>query len=124
MLIAYTKIPLPAQHTTAMIAARMKSLLLLLSLTLCCHAADKPNIVLFVTDDQSPIAGCYGSKIIQTPHLDQLASEGTRFNFAFATTASCSASRSVILTGLHKHSIAVEGVFGLRRVSEETTLQR
>ena len=63
-----------------------------------------PNIVLFVTDDQSPIAGCYGSPVIQTPHLDQLAAEGTRFTHAYATTASCSASRSVLLTGLHNHA--------------------
>jgi N-sulfoglucosamine sulfohydrolase len=69
----------------------------------------KPNIVLFVTDDQSPIAGCYGSPIIQTPHLDALAKEGTRFTRAYATTASCSASRSVILTGLHNHA---NGQFG------------
>ena len=34
--------------------------------------ADRPNIILFVTDDQSPIAGCYGNRVIQTPHLDAL----------------------------------------------------
>jgi len=68
------------------------------------EAGDKPNIVLFVSDDQSPIAGCYGSPVIRTPHLDELAREGTRFTEAFATTASCSASRSVILTGLHNHA--------------------
>ncbi|HET6410209.1 MAG TPA: sulfatase [Chthoniobacteraceae bacterium] len=72
-------------------------------------AAPLPNIVLFVTDDQSPIAGCYGSPIIRTPFLDRLAAEGTRFTHAFATTASCSASRSVILTGLHNHA---NGQFG------------
>ena len=65
--------------------------------------ATQPNIILFVTDDQSPIAGCYGSSDIQTPHLDALAAEGTRFTHAFATTASCSASRSVIRSGLHNH---------------------
>jgi N-sulfoglucosamine sulfohydrolase len=62
------------------------------------------NIVLFVTDDQSPIAGCYGSPVIETPHLDALAAEGVRFTRAYATTASCSASRSVILTGLQNHA--------------------
>ena len=66
--------------------------------------AQRPNVILFVTDDQSPIAGCYGSTDIQTPHLDALASEGTLFTHAFATTASCSASRSVILSGLHNHA--------------------
>ena len=64
----------------------------------------KPNIILYVTDDQSPIAGCYGNTVIQTPHLDELAAQGTRFTQAFATTASCSASRSVILTGIHNHA--------------------
>lgn len=63
-----------------------------------------PNIILFVTDDESPIAGCYGNKVIKTPALDALAKEGTRFTQAFATTASCSASRSVILTGIHNHA--------------------
>jgi len=86
----------------------MKPSLLLCSLATLVLAqqsiASEPNIVLFVTDDQSPIAGCYGSRIIQTPHLDELAKEGTRFTHAFATTASCSASRSVLLTGLHNHA--------------------
>ena len=88
----------------------MKVLLALcLVATLTVASAAKPNIVLFVTDDQSPIAGCYGSPLIQTPHLDALAKEGTRFTQAFATTASCSASRSVMLTGLHNHA---NGQFG------------
>ena len=81
----------------------MKYLALLLAASSSLLAAPKPNIILFVTDDQSPIAGCYGSPDIQTPHLDALAAEGTRFTYAFATTASCSASRSVILSGLHNH---------------------
>lgn len=71
--------------------------------------AGRPNIILFVTDDHSPDAGCYGNKVIQTPHLDRLAAEGTRFTNAFCTTASCSASRSVILTGLHNHANAQYG---------------
>ncbi len=71
--------------------------------------AQKPNIILFVTDDESPIAGCYGNAVIQTPQLDALAAEGTKFTQAFATTASCSASRSVILTGTHNHA---NGQFG------------
>jgi N-sulfoglucosamine sulfohydrolase len=40
---------------------------------------------------------------VKTPNLDRLAAEGVRFTHAFATTASCSASRSVILTGVHNH---------------------
>ncbi|MFT7168361.1 MAG: N-sulfoglucosamine sulfohydrolase, partial [Paracoccaceae bacterium] len=63
----------------------------------------KRNIVLIVSDDHSPDLGAYGNDVIQTPHLDALASDGVRFTSAFATTASCSASRSVILSGLHNH---------------------
>lgn len=62
------------------------------------------NIVMFVVDDQGKDAGCYGNSVIKTPHLDALAKDGTRFDYAFCTTASCSASRSVILTGLHNHA--------------------
>ncbi len=62
------------------------------------------NVVLFVTDDHSPDAGCYGNPVLKTPHLDELARSGVRFERAYCTTASCSASRSVILTGLHNHA--------------------
>jgi N-sulfoglucosamine sulfohydrolase len=66
-------------------------------------SAAERNIVLFVADDHGQDAGCYGNPVIKTPHLDSLAEGGTRFINAFATTASCSASRSVILTGLFNH---------------------
>ncbi len=65
----------------------------------------RPNIVLFVSDDHGLDAlGCYGNKVIKTPNMDRLAAEGTRFTHAFCTSASCSASRSVILTGLYNHA--------------------
>lgn len=72
-------------------------------------AAPRPNIILFVTDDQSPDAGCYGNKVIKTPNLDALARDGVCFDNAFCTTASCSASRSVILTGMFNHANAQYG---------------
>lgn len=67
------------------------------------HAAEK-NIVFYVADDMSPIMGCYGDKVIHTPNIDALAADGCLFTNAFATTASCSASRSVIMSGLHNHA--------------------
>ena len=67
-------------------------------------ASDAPrNIVLIVADDHGQDTGAYGNPVIHTPNLDALAAEGALFPYAFATTASCSASRSVILTGLHNH---------------------
>ncbi|MFQ5733633.1 MAG: sulfatase [Planctomycetaceae bacterium] len=62
------------------------------------------NVVLFVVDDQGFQAGCFGNKVIKTPNIDRLAREGTRFTRAYATTASCSASRSVLMTGLYNHA--------------------
>jgi len=62
------------------------------------------NIVFFIVDDMSSDTGAYGNPVIKTPHLDALAEDGTLFSQAFATTASCSASRSVVLTGLHNHA--------------------
>jgi N-sulfoglucosamine sulfohydrolase len=46
---------------------------------------------------------------VKTPHLDALAAEGVLFRHAYATTASCSASRSVLLSGLHNHRTAQYG---------------
>jgi N-sulfoglucosamine sulfohydrolase len=67
-------------------------------------SAAERNIVVFVTDDESPTLGCYGDRAAVTPAIDALAADGTVFLNAFATTASCSASRSVILSGLHNHA--------------------
>jgi N-sulfoglucosamine sulfohydrolase len=66
-------------------------------------AAGKRNVVMIVADDHGRDAGCYGNADARTPNLDKLAADGTRFDNAFCTTASCSASRSVILSGLHNH---------------------
>jgi len=65
-------------------------------------AAEK-NIIFFITDDESPTLGCYGDPIAKTPAIDQIAADGVVFRHAFATTASCSASRSVVMSGLHNH---------------------
>ncbi|MBT5901766.1 MAG: sulfatase [Opitutaceae bacterium] len=74
-------------------------------------ASPPPNIVLIVSDDHGTDAlGCYGNPVIQTPALDALAADGTIFTDANCTTASCSPSRSVILSGLHNHR---NGTYGL-----------
>lgn len=73
-------------------------------------ASKHKNIVLVIADDLGKYVGCYGCNSISTPHLDQLAADGTRFDMAFASTASCSGSRSTIYTGLHTHE---NGQYGL-----------
>lgn len=94
----------------------MRPLLFLLAL-LCAlaapgaQAAEKRNVVLFVCDDLGFQLGCYGDKTARTPNVDALAKDGVRFTRAFCTTASCSPSRSVILSGLQNHA---NGMYGLQ----------
>lgn len=68
------------------------------------------NILLMIADDLGRMTGCYGEPAIRTPNIDALAARGTRFDMAFTSTASCSASRSVVYTGLHTHE---NGQYGL-----------
>lgn len=70
---------------------------------------ERPNIVLMVADDHGQDTGSYGNPGIKTPHLDALSADGVTFTNACCTTASCAASRSVILTGLYNHT---NGTYG------------
>lgn len=65
----------------------------------------KPNILWFVVDDMSANFSCYGETLIQTPHVDRLAREGTRFANAFVTAPVCSPCRSAMITGMYQTSI-------------------
>ncbi len=62
------------------------------------------NVVLILADDQGAHLSSLGVKGISTPNVDQLASEGVLFNNAFAAVASCSPSRSSIMTGMYPHA--------------------
>jgi N-sulfoglucosamine sulfohydrolase len=72
--------------------------------------AKKTNLLLVVAEDMGPTVGCYGDTQVETPHLDRLAAEGVRFENAFVTQASCSPSRSSILTGLYPHQTGQLGL--------------
>ncbi len=80
-----------------------------LGLLVASGTAPAQSVLLLISDDQGLDAGCYGNPVIQTPNQDRLAREGVRFTHAFATVASCSASRSVILTGRFNHSTGQYG---------------
>lgn len=64
---------------------------------------EKPNIIFILTDDHRWDAlGAMGNKIIQTPHLDQLAGDGIMFRNAYVTTAICAVSRASFLSGQYQ----------------------
>lgn len=64
----------------------------------------RPNIIFIMTDDHAYQAiSAYGSILMKTPHIDQLAEEGIRFDQAFVTNSICAPSRAVALTGKFSH---------------------
>ena len=93
----------------------MKSIFLLLAtaanvLWICSTLSGqpRPNIIFILTDDQSyGYMGCTGNKMVQTPHLDQLAGEGTLFTNAYITSGICTPSRiSILLSQFErKHNV-------------------
>jgi arylsulfatase A-like enzyme len=65
------------------------------------YAEKRPNIIFFLTDDQRfDFLGCAGHPILQTPNIDRLAKEGTRFENMFVTTSTCWISRATMFSGL------------------------
>ncbi len=83
----------------------------ILHLPVVAAAAERPNIILIMSDDlgYSDI-GCYGGEI-QTPNLDQLAQGGIRFT-QFYNTARCCPTRAALLTGLCQHQAGVGHMAG------------
>lgn len=85
----------------------MKLIPLFASVLLCAlgfaHAAEsKPNIIFILSDDLAQgDVGCYGQKLIQTPNLDRMAREGTRFTQAYCGTTVCAPSRTSLMIGQH-----------------------
>jgi arylsulfatase A-like enzyme len=87
-------------------------------------AADprRPNIVLFIADDLTwHDVGPYGGTDVRTPHIDRLARESLKFEYAFAASPTCTPSRSALYTGLYpmrngahaNHSLVNNGVVTL-----------
>lgn len=85
-----------------------KRLPLCLLLTIClisCQSSknqieNQPNIIIFFTDDQGYAdLGSFGAEGFETPHLDQLASEGIRFTNFYVPATVCTPSRAGLLTG-------------------------
>jgi arylsulfatase A len=82
---------------------RLFSGLLILFLFLSCskQGKQKPNVIIFFTDDHGTLdAGCYGATDLHTPNIDRLSRSGVRFTQAYAHTVCCP-SRSALLTGRH-----------------------
>ncbi len=65
----------------------------------------KPNIMWILVEDASCHISCYGEEAINTPNIDQLATEGVRFENAFVTAPVCSPARSAFVMGMYQNTI-------------------
>ncbi|MBS0196504.1 MAG: sulfatase-like hydrolase/transferase [Planctomycetes bacterium] len=62
----------------------------------------RPNIIFILADDLGyGDVGCYGQKVIRTPRIDRMATEGVRFTSYYAGAPVCAPSRCQLMTGLH-----------------------
>ena len=87
--------------------------------------ADQPNVLLIVTDNQSPdLLGAYGNPDILTPNIDRLADEGLKFEQAYATSGVCSPTRATLLTGLLPSQTGVHnGLPGRYKVADWSAIE-
>jgi arylsulfatase A-like enzyme len=81
-------------------------LVLLAALPLC--AADRPNVILCMTDDMGwGDTGYNGHKILKTPHLDQMHKEGVTFTRFYSAAAMCSPTRGSCYTGRNPYRFGI-----------------
>jgi len=67
----------------------------------------RPNILLVITDGHAAhVAGYAGDRIVQTPNLDRLERQSSRFDQAYCASPACTPSRMSLLTGKDIHHCA------------------
>ena len=73
-----------------MTTSRLLLVFYLLFSTNLVESADRPNIIYIMVDDLGyGDLGCYGQKVIKTPHIDQLAREGMKFTDHYSGHTVC-----------------------------------
>ena len=71
----------------------------------------KPNFIIIFTDDQGyQDVGCFGSPNINTPNLDRMAAEGSKFTDFYSAASVCSPSRAALLTGCYPPRVSITKV--------------
>lgn len=84
----------------------------------------RPNILMITTDQQR--ADCLGIEKskhpVMTPHMDQLAAEGVRFDRAYSDCPLCIPARTTIMTGksAYHHGVDTNGEFRIPEISDDT----
>lgn len=90
------------------------------SLFSCAYSADKPNVVLVFIDDMGwGDFSCFGNEDASTPHIDQMASEGIRFEQFYVNSPICSPSRTAISTGQYPQRWKITSYLARRDLNEK-----
>lgn len=85
----------------------------------------RPNIIFVMSDDLGyGDLGCYGQKVIRTPHLDQMAKEGMRFTDFYTGNTVCRPSRLVLWTGQHAGHTAINSNAGYVLKPKDVTVAK
>lgn len=79
-------------------------------------AAERPNILWIVSEDNSPLLGAYGDDYATTPHIDELAKKSIVFDNAFANSPVCAPTRFSIITGMHANAMGTGNMRSRNRV--------
>jgi len=80
------------------------------SAPLAIHAAERPNVVIILSDDQAwTDYGFLGHPHIKTPHLDLLAAQSVTFTRGYVPSSLCRPSLMSLITGLYPHQHLVTG---------------
>ena len=89
---------------------KFKTLALGLTAFTALNAQQKPNVVFIITDDLGyGDLSCYGQEKFQTPNIDRLALNGTRFTRTYSGTTVSAPSRASLMTGLHTGHTPIRG---------------
>lgn len=69
------------------------------------HVRKTPNVILCICDQLRAFeTGAYGNDVVQTPHIDQLAAEGVRFETAVTNNPVCMPARSCLISGQYSRT--------------------
>lgn len=72
------------------------------------RSSSRPNIIFILADDLGwGDLSCYGRPDYQTPNLDRLAKQGTRFTNAYSASAVCTPTRCGFITGRYPGRLKV-----------------
>ena len=79
-------------------------------------ATRRPNLLLLMADQfRADCIGLDGNRVIKTPNLDRIGSEGVHFRCAYSSTPTCTPARAALLTGMSPWR---HGMLGYSRVGE------